>query len=238
MVVAIMQPYFLPYLGYFQLVTAVDSFVFFDNVNFIKKGWIHRNNILFHNEAHRFTIPLNKASQNKLINETYIADYASWKKDFLHLIENSYKKAPYYEVTSECLKELLNKKDFQLISDLASESVISVAALLGLNTRFLFSKDIDYSRGIENKGSDKIISICKQLGATTYINPKNGVELYNNNIFKTEGIELKFIHMNDIHYLQFKNDKFIPYLSIIDALMFNPVAEIKNLLSKFELHGK
>ena len=140
MKVAIMQPYFLPYLGYFQLVGAVDTFVFFDDVNFIKKGWINRNNVLIDNKAHLFTIPLKKVSQNKMINETCISDYPAWKKQFIQLVETGYKKAPFYNEIYEWLQELLNRKDFELVSELAAESIISVAKLLGLNTRFMCSR--------------------------------------------------------------------------------------------------
>lgn len=230
-----MQPYFLPYLGYIQLINAVDTFVFFDDVNFIKKGWINRNNILVNSESYRFTIPLSNASQNRLINETEIANYSQWKNDFLKLIQHTYKKATFYSQTAEWLNKQLNKKDYTSISDLASEIITSLAHLFGMQTRFLFSSNINYTKSQDEKGQDKILSICKQLNADTYINPKNGIELYNNSDFVSEGIELKFIHMENIEYVQFKNDNFVPNLSVLDVLMFNEIHEIKELLNKYTL---
>src|SRR5687768_6232595 len=115
MKLAIMQPYFLPYLGYYQLVNAVDTFVFFDDVNFIKKGWIHRNQVLVNGEAHKFTIPLKDASQNKKIYEVHLSDYAAWRDSFLKIIDFNYKKAPYYENTRELLAKILFQKEYETI---------------------------------------------------------------------------------------------------------------------------
>ena len=121
MKVGVMQPYFLPYLGYFQLIDSVDSFVFFDDVNFIKKGWINRNSILLNNEAHKFTIPLIKASQNKLINEIYLFDYLAWRNSFISKIEVSYKSAPNYSNILDLIHDILYAKHFELISDLLTK---------------------------------------------------------------------------------------------------------------------
>jgi len=232
-----MQPYFLPYLGYIQLINAVDIFVFFDDVNFIKKGWINRNNILVNSEPYRFTIPLNNASQNKLINETEIANYNQWKNEFLKLLEHNYKKAPFYNQNNEWLSKELNKRSYSCISDLASELIISLAQLLGMNTRFIFSSKINYDKSTKVNGQSKILSICKDLKASIYINPKNGVDLYNNSDFEAEHIELKFIHMGNIEYFQFKNDNFVPNLSILDVLMFNEIDTVKSFLNNYTLQA-
>src|SRR4029079_5972970 len=117
MTIAVMQPYIFPYLGYYQLVAAVDTFVFFDDVNFINKGWINRNRILQQNEPFKFTIPLNKASQNRLITEIEISDYNKWKQDFCRLIEYNYEKAPQFDFVNERLKDFLNANDYRLISE-------------------------------------------------------------------------------------------------------------------------
>src|ERR1700743_3529780 len=107
MTIAVMQPYIFPYLGYYQLVNAVDDFIFFDDVNYINKGWINRNRILQNNEDFRFTIPLNKASQNRLINEIEIADFSKWRTDFTRILENNYKKAPQYHFFYPWVKDFL-----------------------------------------------------------------------------------------------------------------------------------
>src|SRR5690606_3799363 len=99
MKIAIMQPYLFPYLGYFQLINAVETFVFYDDVNFIKRGWINRNQILVDNKAALFTVPLKKASQNKLINEIDMAIDEKWLSQFFKTIEQNYKNAPYFDDT-------------------------------------------------------------------------------------------------------------------------------------------
>lgn len=234
MKLAIMQPYVFPYIGYYQLVAAVDTFVFFDDVSFIKKGWINRNRLLNKDEPLIYSIPLAGASQNKRINEIKIADFNNWKNKFLKTLEMNYKKAPYFSFVFDWLDQFL-LKDFLFISDLAAVSVKAVSELLNLKTQFKNSADINYKNGIELNGEQKVISICKILGAGKYINPKNGQNLYNKQKFKESEIQLNFINMNDISYNQFSNNKFVPSLSIIDVLMFNNIETVIELLKEFEL---
>jgi WbqC-like protein family len=238
MTIAVMQPYIFPYLGYYQLVGAVDTFVFFDDVNFITRGWINRNRILQQNEPYRFTIPLNKASQNKLINEIEIADFPSWRKDFLKLIEFNYKKAPFYVSVQNRMHEFLYSKDYRLIGELASDSVRNIAAFLELPTRFLFSSQLEYKDGEIRNGQDKVIRICDLLGANKYINPQNGIEIYDQEAFEKKDVNLNFIRMDEIIYDQMGRSKFEGSLSIIDVLMFNDIERIKELLSKYTLVNK
>ncbi len=235
MKLAIMQPYFLPYLGYFQLVNAVNTFVFFDDVNFINKGWINRNNILQQQKPFRFSIPLTKASQNKLINEIELSDYGKWRKDFLKTIEMNYKKAPHFLFVFEWLNNFLSK-DYHLISELASDSILAVSNLLKLSTSFKYTSSLPYNRSNEQNGQMKVLEICKLLGGGVYINPKNGVDLYDRDVFEEEGLSLKFIDMDEIIYPQFKAQSFVPYLSIIDVLMFNDIESAKELLNKYTLN--
>lgn len=235
MKLAIMQPYVFPYLGYYQLVAAVDTFVFFDDVNFITRGWINRNRLLHKDEPLKFTIPLEGASQNKLINEIKIADFKSWRKTFVKTIEVNYRKAPNFTFVSNWLDQFL-LRDFTFISELATESVQSIAKLLGLQAQFKKSSAINYKNGNSLNGEQKIISISKILGANTYVNPKNGKELYNCKHFEEAQIQLSFINMHDIIYKQTNVNKFIPDLSIIDVLMFNSVDEVKELLTRFALN--
>jgi len=232
-----MQPYIFPYLGYYQLVTAVDTFVFFDDVNFINKGWINRNNVLLQNEAYRFTIPLKKVSQNKLINEVEISDYAKWSKEFLKLIALNYKKAPNFSFCYSWLENFFAGKDYSLISELASDSVRSIAQLLDLPVKFIFSSALDYKTEMGTDGQDKVLQICRILGAKTYINPKNGeaLGLYNNEKFGQENLELYFINMEEVTYPQFQKEKFVPYLSILDVLMFNNLEQVRSLLAKYTI---
>lgn len=233
MKLAIMQPYFFPYIGYFQLIKAVDIFVFYDDVNFIKKGWINRNKILVNNKEYLFTIPLNKISQNNTIKETDInlETFKSWKENFYKTLEYNYRKAPYYDNVIELIKTILNK-DCISISELAILCVVQVSKFLSLNTKFVIASERYDNRGLQRQ--NRLIDICKKEDATQYINALGGQELYDKNSFKEEGIELSFIKSLPIYYQQF-NSEFIPWLSIIDLLMFNSAEEVNEMLNKFEL---
>jgi hypothetical protein len=233
--IAVMQPYIFPYLGYYQLVAAVDCFVFFDDVNYINKGWINRNQILQQNDALKFSIPLKKASQNRKINEIEIADYAKWRAEFLKLVEFNYKKAPFFPAVYQWLTDFLSGREFQLISDLTAGSVKAVAEMLQLPTKFLYSSELNYVSENGQNGEAKILNICSLLKADTYINPKNGVELYTEENFIKNNVALRFIHMSDISYPQLKPDKFVPFLSIIDVLMFNDQQRTRELLGQYLL---
>ncbi|MBC7511990.1 MAG: WbqC family protein [Ferruginibacter sp.] len=231
-----MQPYFLPYIGYFQLISCVDVFVFFDDVNYINKGWINRNQLLQKNKPIKFTIPLLKATQNKLINEIELADYNKWRKDFLRMVEMNYGKAPQFSFVFRWLNDLLHKKNFLLISELAEESVMAVANLLELPSKFLTSASITYNQSNNLNGSGKILELCEFLGADEYINPKNGKELYEQRDFLNRSIKLGFINTNELSYPQFRNEAFVANLSILDVLMFNDVKEAMELMKKYDIN--
>ena len=235
MTVGVMQPYSFPYLGYFQLVNAVDTFVFYDDVNFIVKGWINRNQILRQDQAYKFTIPLVKASQNRLINELQIHEFQRWKKDFLGLIEVNYKKAPFFKSTFDWLNVFL-KEDYSLISELASASIKATMDLLGVPKKYLISSELNYrSNLLLEGGQQKILKICQILKATHYINPKNGTDLYNSDTFSKVDVSLSFIQMDPVVYKQLDNNNFVPNLSIIDVLMFNELSQVKSFLNNYVL---
>ena len=231
MKIAIMQPYLFPYLGYFQLISAVDTFVFYDDVNFIKRGWINRNQILADNKAVMFTVPLKKASQNKLINEIETVIDEKWLSQFFKTIEQNYKSAPFFEETFQILNCIL-KKDVKKISTLAIESVLQISDYLHLNTKFEISS-INYTDSNSLGKAERLIAICKEKGIDHYINPSGGKELYQKSIFKHEDINLSFIENELLPYTQFGN-QFIKGLSMIDVLMFNSVEETNKLLANYK----
>ena len=137
MTLAIMQPYIFPYIGYYQLAGAVDKFVFLDDVNYINKGWINRNNILINGQANLFTIPLKDASQNKLINEVEVSE-GKWSEKLLRTIEMAYKKAPCFSDAFPVINEVLSSEE-RLIGNLAKKSVQSVSDYLQLPTTYVNS---------------------------------------------------------------------------------------------------
>jgi len=230
--IAIMQPYLFPYLGYFQLINAVDTFVFYDDVNFIKGGWINRNQILIDNKPALFTVPLKKASQNKLINEIETAIDEKWLVQFFKTIEQNYKNAPYFNETIRILKKIFGKKHTK-ISSLAIDSALEISKYLQLNTKFEVSS-VAYSNTIDLSKDDRLIAICKENKYDHYINPSGGKELYKKDIFITESITLSFIDNELLPYTQFGNE-FVNGLSIIDILMFNTLEETKKLMSHYSL---
>lgn len=216
--IAVMQPYTFPYIGYFQLVAAADCFVFFNDVNFIKKGWINRNSILNQQQPYLFSIPLVKASQNKKINEIDIFEYSTWREKFIKMIEFNYHHAVHFKDAFGLICKILFKKDFLKIDDLAAQSVIDVSKYIGLKTQFMFSSDLPYQG---DDGQDKILDICRELKANEYINPQNGAFQYQASAFNSCGVDLFFLEPVIAKYAQYINGTFIPSLSIIDLLMFN-----------------
>lgn len=227
---AIMQPYFFPYIGYWQLINAVDEFLVYDDVNFIKNGWINRNNILVNGGGHMFTLPLDGASPFLKINQVNSTRKAKDKEKLLKTLEMSYKKAPYYDEIAPIVHDTL-----YLESDLISEknwySINRLAEYMGINTKLRLSSTLDKD---SSKGQEKVISICKMLNTDIYVNAIGGTSLYDKETFANNGIELYFLSTNKIEYKQFKND-FVPNLSIIDVLMFNDVDTVRDYLNAYKL---
>ncbi|MBF4507150.1 WbqC family protein [Flavobacterium sp. JLP] len=230
MKLAVMQPYFFPYIGYFQLINAVDVFVIYDDVNFIKKGWINRNNILVNGEQFLFNIELKGASQNKLINQIETNYNSQCKEDLLKTIRFAYAKAPFFKDTFSLVKRIIEHKEIN-ISKLITYSLKEICTFLSIETQIIISSDIIKNNNL--KGQLKIIEICKNLEANTYINPIGGLNLYDSEAFLQNNISLKFIKSSPIIYNQFSNT-FIPHLSIIDVLMFNSPERIKDFLNEYE----
>jgi WbqC-like protein family len=231
MKIAIMQPYIFPYIGYFQLINTVDKFILYDDVNFINKGWINRNNVLINNKESLFTIPLKEASQNKLINEIEILQDGKWQNKFLKTIEQSYKKSPQFQVVFPIIQEIINSPETN-ISSLIYFSTNKICEYLGIKTEIIKSSSVYNNANL--KAQDRILDICKLNQATQYINPQGGIELYDKVIFDNNKIKLNFLKSNSVKYSQYNSD-FIPYLSIIDVLMFNTKAQINDHLVSFEL---
>ncbi|RED48380.1 WbqC family protein [Seonamhaeicola aphaedonensis] len=229
MKIAIMQPYFFPYIGYFQLINAVDEFVFYDDVNFIKKGYINRNMILVNGDSYQFTLPIKKASQNKLINQTEVALSKKWIESFLKTLEFAYKNAPYFKSVYNLVQNVL-EEDYKNVSQIAINSVSKVCAYLGLTPYFSLSSR-DYSNSKTLKKADRLIAIAREAGKCNYINPIGGQKLYTKTYFKDRGVNLSFLQPETICYSQMQH-QFVDSLSIIDVLMFNSKDSILTLLNQ------
>ncbi|HLK97349.1 MAG TPA: WbqC family protein, partial [Hymenobacter sp.] len=218
-------------IGYMQSMSAVDTFVLYDDVAFINRGWINRNKLLINGQEHLFTVPLKEASQNKRINEVKLADDPKWRSKLLKTIEQGYRKAPYYGTVMPITEKIINFTT-DSVADLVHNSLVEVNQYLGLTTRLVASSSV-YGN-VQLKAQERILDICRQEGATRYINPIGGTELYDKPTFSQAGIELNFIKAKRVDYPQFTND-FIPWLSVLDALMFCDVPAVQAMLGAYEL---
>lgn len=231
MKIAVMQPYFMPYIGYFQLIAAVDTFVVYDNIKYTKKGWINRNRLLLNGADTIFSLPLKKDSDYLDVKQRELAADFDRKK-LLNQFKGAYNRAPYFATTFPLLERIINIQESNLFSYL-HHSLLEVCSYLDIDTEIRISSSIDIDHNL--KGKDKVLAICKATDADTYINAPGGLELYSKDEFQANGIDLKFIQPNLFEYKQFEAP-FIPWLSIVDVLMFNPVNDLRTVIhSHYEL---
>lgn len=230
----IMQPYFLPYIGYWQIINAVKKYVIYDDVNFIKGGWINRNRVLMNGQGFMINTPLRNASRNKLINEIELLNNPLDKKRLLKTFETCYKKAPQYLMVLPIIENIINYDEKNLAKYL-EYSIKQICMYLYIDTEIIISSEIKKNCAL--KGKEKVVEIIRKLGADEYINAIGGQQLYSFEYFEAEGIKLSFLKTGMIEYKQFKND-FIPNLSIIDVMMFNSVEAIRKILGNYELLQK
>jgi hypothetical protein len=228
MKVAIMQPYFLPYIGYFQLMASVDTFVVFDDVNFINRGWINRNRLLLNGVAHTFTVPLRGASQNRLICDIELVDEYGWREKLLRTIRQAYGKAPCYAQVSALLENLINYPSIRL-DEFLLNSLREIVRYLSLEVEIVSTSRIYNNEHL--KGQERILDICRQERADIYINPIGGVDLYDRAGFLKQGIQLNFLRSGMVSYSQGKSEH-VAWLSIMDVLMFNEPSAVRQLLGE------
>ncbi len=221
---AIMQPYFLPYIGYFQLMTAVDKFILLDDVNFINRGWINRNRIAVSGEPHWLTLPLVKASQNRLINEIEIVDDETWKTKTMRMLETSYAGAPFAREILPIFSKLLTEAKGRL-SPFLYHSLSELADYIGIEVKIEPTSAM-YPKGGQS-GAARILDICRKEGATAYLNLSGGRELYNLEMFAAHDIELLFLDPNLTALSLRHGGREGPSLSILDLLLFNSATAIR-----------
>lgn len=226
--VAVMQPYFFPYLGYYQLAFHADQFVFLDNVSFIKGGYINRNSILLNGAAHRFTLPVKDISSFRQINEHH---YLPDQDKLVQLLKHAYSKAPFFKETLEVVMAA-RCDDTNNVAEVNARSLTATFAYLGLSQTFstASSMPLDSNR----IGEERIIDICKQTSATHYINAPGGRALYQTEKFVGQGITLGFIVPSSQPYPQHQTD-FAANLSMIDVLMWNHPEQAINLLGQYRI---
>jgi len=226
-----MQPYFFPYIGYFQLIKAADLFIAYDNIKYTKKGWINRNRILRDGKDVVFSIPLRKDSDSLDIrNREISADFK--KAKLLNQVREAYRRAPYFERTFPLVERIVLEKEANLFQFIL-KSIKEVCERLAIRTEIVVSSSLQIDHSLT--GKTKVVALCKHVGADVYINSIGGQDLYSKDDFSTHGITLKFLRSKPFEYKQLDNP-FVPWLSIIDVMMFNSPDAIRECLdSNYEL---
>lgn len=226
----IMQPYFLPYMGYWQLIATVDEFIVYDTVKYTKKGWINRNRFYLNGQDEMFSLPLKADSDALDVNARSIADNFDPDK-LLRQFKGAYQKAPYYAENFPVIETILGYSGRNLFSYIY-HSIEQMCAYLGITTPLRKASDLP-TAAPDAKGQDRVIKICKSAGATEYINPIGGLELYQRQAFAKQGLGLKFIKSRPLNYVCF-GQPCLPHLSVLDVLMFNSREQVKGYLSSFD----
>jgi len=231
--IAIMQPYLFPYVGYMNLVFASDIFVFYDDVTFIKQGWINRNRILLNNNVYTFSAPLVGLSSNKLIKDTFVYNIDKFRKKFLRQIEYAYKDSKNYAVGMEYITSVLCS-DSENISEIAQKSVTHFFDLVGVKKVFMQSSNV-FSDTKELAKADRIIAITKRSNSDQYINSIGGTSLYSKEDFLSQDVKLSFLQPILKQYQQLHAKNFVSGLSIIDLIMHLNIKDLHDHLGSFEL---
>jgi len=224
-----MQPYFLPYIGYWQLIAEVDRFVLYDNIEYTKKGWINRNRFLRNGNPCSFTIPLRQGSDVLDVRDRWIAE--TFERDkLLRQWSGAYRAAPFFQQGMELLSPIVLWQTSSLFEYLRN-SVVSLSKALGISTAIMTSSAIPADHSL--RAERRVIAICRALGAGTYVNPIGGVGLYEDATFAAEGIALRFHSMRAIRYDQ-GGVVWVPHLSIVDVLMYNGPERVRALLGEYD----
>lgn len=231
--IAIMQPYIFPYLGYFQLMAAAERFVIYDDVQYIKGGWINRNRLLVNGQPFLFTIPLDAPSPNRNICDIALNARQPWREKLLQTIGQSYRRAPHFEPVFGLLERVFMNADAQTIADLVRVSFTELVAYLELPVELVPTSSHYGNQHLRSQ--ERVLDICRREGATEYVNAQGGRELYDHETFEANGLKLHFLQPELKPYQQLGKGAFVPGLSIIDVLMNNSVAETNELLRCYQL---
>jgi len=230
--VAMMQPYFFPYLGYFQLISISDVFVLGDDLQYTKDGWINRNRFLQNGAPKLFTLPLKKDHHELNINQRQLAENAQQEiTRLLKTLALNYARAPFCSEVLSLLERVMRYPQCNL-SLYIEHSIREICAYLRITTPIINSSSLNLPCPRDKQ--DRVVQTMKKLGGTHYINPIGGLSLYCCNYFERHDLKLRFHRMNPAQYSQLRHP-FVADLSIIDVLMFNSVDQIRQLLPKYSL---
>jgi hypothetical protein len=220
-----MQPYFMPYTGYFQLISAVDVFIIYDNIKYTKKGWINRNRMLLNGAASVFSLPLKSAPDSLDIRDREIAPVFRGET-LLARVRGAYRRAPFFESTYALLEHILGSEERNLFRFLES-SIARTSEHLDIPTQIRRSSSVPIDH--ELRGQERVIAMCEAVGTDMYVNAIGGVELLSPGAFRAHGMELRFLNSQPHQYTQL-GEGFVGQLSILDVLMFNPLSRVQDLV--------
>lgn len=233
MKLAIMQPYWFPYIGYWQLLSLADVFVIYDNIQYTKKGWVSRNRYLSNGKDEVFSIALTAGASDLDVRDREISPSFD-RQRVLRRLEGAYRRAPFFSAAFDLIQRLVNNPASNLFV-YVNQSVGGICEYLGIETPRLVSSSVEPLTTA--RGQDRVIALCQSLGAAEYINPIGGVELYNGKDFERYGVKLRFLRSRLVPYSQFGHP-FVPWLSIIDVLMFNSLDQIRQMLGAYDIEGE
>ncbi len=232
MKIAVIPPCVFPSLEYFQVVRAVDFFIFYDDDHFINGGGTNRILILRNHKAQLVTFPCSETGSHRMLHDVIVDNRKKAYSNLVLTIQEAYKNAPYFNAIYPLVVSIIDK-DFEKLTDLASFSVKSISHYLRIPTNFCrSSKKFKDSAG--QATSDRVIRIAKELGSKHQVSTAGGKAVYDREYFKTHGIKLSFLRSRPTTYTQF-NNAFVPDLSIIDVLMFNSYEKCQRLLKQYKL---
>ena len=232
--IGIMQPYLFPYLGYFQLIALADTFVFFDTAQYIRRGWINRNNILLQGEAHRFTLPVVKAPRSTPIHAIELSEDTATRNKLSTTLRSSYSSAPQFEAVMPLIDEVLNTPTSS-ITVLLKRQFELLCSYMSIDTKLIWASEVEWAEGALGP-QERILSMVCELGGSRYVNPVSGSALYSSERFSQRGVELSFHAMNPVTYAQ-GTGTYVPNLSIIDLMMWNSKEELSQLLEDFTINS-
>ena len=236
MKVAIMQPYFFPYIGYWQLIHAADCFVLFDDAQYIRHGWVNRNRVLKPGGGWQYIlVPLKKHAATESIKNVQAHPEKQWKELIIGQLTHYKNKARYFEETNELVRDILFSNNEQRIAAINFVTIKKLSEQLDIKKTIILSSDQNFDYSCVSDAGEWALRIGEQMGASEYINPVAGAELFSQEKFSSRNIKLSFLRPHEIVYSQ--RGAFEPSLSIIDVLMFNGMEGTKTLLSHYSIES-
>lgn len=229
-----MQPYFFPYIGYWQLMFNCDVWVFFDSGQYNKKSWMSRNRILHSDPGKEFQyigVPIRKHAKGTRIGDVTINNDEKWREKLIGQL-GVYRRmrAPHYAAVMSLVKNVIASDDDSFCR-LIVRSAEAVGEYLGQKTDFKRSSELDIDEGKINAAGEWALEISKMLGADEYINPPGGAEIFDENKYISQGIDLMFLEPKLSPYKQSRRE-YCPGLSIIDVMMFLDPGEIMKMIKR------